>query len=132
MGDLAPNWRKALWPDVRNEADAETAIKQAWWAAVIVAGVTTVLGLLSVLGLGLGVLIDAGLFALIAVGLSKKLRTAAVCGLLLYVVERVYMWSLVGFGNPLLPIVLTLAFINGVRGTFAWQKHRQKEAGCTV
>ena len=67
-------------------------------------------------------LVDAALFAIVAWGLWKKSRAAAVSGLLLYAIERLYMWSTVGMQNPIVPVLLTLMFINGVRGTFAWKR----------
>jgi hypothetical protein len=128
MGDVGSDWRTAFWPDVSTEAGAARATKQAFWAAVIVAVVTMFFAALSLLGLDASALIDAVLFGVIAFGLHKKLRTAAVCGLVLYGIERVYMWSTVGFTNPVVPLVLTLAFISGVRGTYAWQRLRRSAA----
>ena len=117
-----PKWRESFWPSVDTAEGAALAAKQGFWAAVACAVVTAALALLSIMGFDSGALVDAALFAIIAWGLWKKSRAAAVCGLLLYVVERLYMWSTVGMQNPIVPVLLTLFFINGVRGTFAWKR----------
>ncbi len=117
-----PKWRESLWPSVDTAEGAALAAKQGFWAAVLCAVATAAFALLSIIGLDSSALVDAALFAIIAWGLSKKSRAAAVCGLLLYVVERLYMWSTVGMQNPIIAVLFTLLFINGVRGTFAWKR----------
>ena len=117
-----PKWRESFWPSVDTAEGAASAAKQGFWAALFCAVVTAAFGLLSIMGFDPSALVDAALFAIIAWGLWKKSRAAAVCGLLLYVVERLYMWSTVGMQNPIVPVLLTLMFINGVRGTFAWKR----------
>jgi hypothetical protein len=74
------------------------------------------------MGFDASALVDGVFFAVIAWGLSRKSRTAAVAGLLLYIFERLYMWSTVGMRNPVVAVLFTLAFVSGVRGTFAWKR----------
>jgi len=73
---------------------------------------------------GPSALIDAAIFAGIAFGLLKKSRAAALDGLIAYLIE---WFSAVeeganGLINLILPVLLTTAFVNGVRGCFSWQR----------
>jgi hypothetical protein len=112
----------AFWPRVDTAESAALATKQAFWAAVLCAVITAFFGLISVMGFDASALVDGVFFAVIAWGLSRKSRTAAVAGLLLYIFERLYMWSTVGMRNPVVAVLFTLAFVSGVRGTFAWKR----------
>jgi hypothetical protein len=116
-----------LWPSVETSESARAAVRQAFWAAVICSIVTICFVVLNLfappadprLQFEPDVLLDATLFAIIAFGIWKESRVAAVCGLALYLIERLYAWTLVGFENPIVPVILTCGFISGVRGTFA-------------
>lgn len=126
------------WPSVDTPDAAARATKQAFWAAVLVAGLTGSFALMAAAGVGVvqeigintGALVDAGLFAVIALGLWKQSRAAAWAGLALYGFERIYAWSTTGAGSPLIPIIFILAFIGGVRGTAALA--RMKDAAPAV
>lgn len=73
-----------------------------------------------VLGIGPLAFIDAGLFAIIAVGLWRMSRGAAVAGLVLFVAEKILGAIESGsFQGAHVAAVLILAFVHGVRGTFA-------------
>ena len=78
-------------------------------------------------GLGNLAYIDVGLFILIGVGLCFHSRIAAVVGLILYLGERGFMIMQFGFnpGQIVFAVIFGLAFLNGIRGAFAW--HRLKE-----
>lgn len=124
------------WLDVSDRSSAEKAIKSGFWAAVFVASVTAALALSSlflhkpILGIdGLG-LVDAVLFAAIGFGIDRKSRVAAVAGLVLYVTERVYMVTTSGAttSTGIMTIILTLYFVHGKRGTFAYRKFSNQEA----
>jgi hypothetical protein len=128
--------RNIIWANMETIDDAKWATKQAMIAAIVCASVTALFSVLSLCGVefvrktlhvsGLS-LIDAGIFGLIAVYLSRHSRFAAWCGLGVYLIERVYAWSTVPGSrtNILLPIIFTLAFITGVRGAHAF--HRLSE-----
>jgi hypothetical protein len=120
----------AWWPDVSNREGAEKAIEYGFWAACIVAGITAIVALLAlffhkaILGIdGMG-LVDAVLFAVVGFGINRKSRVAAILGLGFYVVERVYMLKHGGAtsGGGFMSVILTLYFLHGVRGTFAYRK----------
>ena len=115
------------WEDVSDIGGAEKAMTGGCWAAGFVAGVTALLAGLSlfgmqVLGINAWALTDAALFGGIAFGIHRKSRVAAVAGLCLYLLERIYMISRTGAGAIAFGILLTLLFINAVRGAFAYHR----------
>jgi uncharacterized membrane protein YjjP (DUF1212 family) len=69
--------------------------------------------------------LDAGLFAVIAFGIWRMSRVAAVAGLALYLIEQAYMWASVGPKNPVMSLLFIMFLIGGVRGTVSFQKHRK-------
>lgn len=110
----------AWWADVSNREEARKAGMQGVWAAAIIAVITAIF---AAVGPKLGVpasFVDAVIFAAIAGGIAIMSRIAAVAGLALYVVESLYKFSTIGFKGVPLTIVLTIAFLNSVRGTFAF------------
>jgi hypothetical protein len=62
------------------------------------------------------------MFAGIAFGIRRKSRIAAIVGLILYVANIVYAFSVVGPRSPIGPALVILAFVHGVRGTFAFHE----------
>jgi hypothetical protein len=124
-GNLAmSNW---YWEDVSDLSGAEKAITGGFWAAIVVACVTSLFASLSMFGvkmfaINVWAFLDAGLFVAIAFGIRNKSRFAAVAGLCLYVVERVAMIQRGGMGGIVMGILFILLFINAVRGTFAYHQ----------
>jgi hypothetical protein len=121
------SWRRAYWPTIWNLKTARSAAMQGFWAAVLVAAITAALSLLSAFGVklfdfDLSALTDAAAFAVIAFGIYRMSRLAALAGLSLYVLERAYMWATLGPKNPAIAAIFTLAFVSSVRGTFAYRK----------
>lgn len=125
------NW---VWPNVDTQSGAAWAMKQAFWAAVLVAVVTSGFALLGAVGVAFvrasgfdaWALVDGIIFGAIAVGLWMHSRVAAWAGLVLYGAERAYMWSTIGVKNPVIAGIFILAFIGGIRGTSAM--HRLERA----
>jgi hypothetical protein len=123
------NW---LWPQITDSESARSAARGGRTAAIICAAVTLVFTMIAISrikfsqGLGLTVLslADVFLFGIVAWGIHRMSRTAAVLGLLLYGAERLMA------GNATkaiyFTIVLTLLFINGIRGTFAYHQYKTK------
>ena len=111
-------WNR-YWPSMDTEAGALLATRGAFWAAVWVTTATTAFAVLAAsgvrfvrsMGFDVWALTDAALFGVIAMGLWRKSRWAAWCGLLLYIAERLEAWSTGGIKNPVLAILLILAFI---------------------
>jgi hypothetical protein len=119
------------WPPVTYREGAREAARLGAGAAAFVAGVTALFSVLAIFGAQIFTgfsptsLVDAGLFAIVAWRTYRMSRSWAVVGLSLFIVERAYsiyahgMTAMAGF---VVGILLLLAFVNGVRGTFAYHK----------
>lgn len=120
-----------IWPPVSDAASAQKASKQGLWACAWCAGATLFLVLLSVLGVRLlefdmWALLDVLLFIVIGWGIYKMSRFAAIAGLALYIIERAAMWAEYGPKNPVMALIISLMFINSIRGIFAHHKYRKE------
>lgn len=114
------------WPEIRDEATARTAAKNAAGAAAFCAVITAVIAYFGWLRVTREAMIDAVLFAVIGWGIYKMSRVAAVAGLVLYVFERIYAVIQPGaHSNVFSMIIFTALFIGGVRGTFYFHKLRK-------
>jgi hypothetical protein len=133
VGD-AFNRRPALaicWPDVSDINSAKMAAAQGAAAAFCCAVATTIFVGLAAAGVGpvagLGIdawaLVGAAILFAIAWGIHEMSRAAAILGLVLYLGDRVIMWSQVGPRGVPVAMMLILAFVNAVRGTFAYREH---------
>lgn len=114
------------WPDVSTIEAAKSATKGAMVVALFVASVTAAFALYGmyndpVLGINGWAFIDSFIFLLIALGIWKLSRFAAVFGLVFYIIEQVDMW-LSSPSIPFLAIIFTVILIGGVRGTFSYHK----------
>ncbi|HEY6843774.1 MAG TPA: hypothetical protein VI391_06365 [Thermoanaerobaculia bacterium] len=110
----------AWWPDVSTLDEARKAARQGMWGAIFVAVVTAIVALAAdKLGVQAS-FVDAAIFAVLAGGIAMNSRIAAVATLLLYIAETVYRFTVMGPKGLPLTVVLMLAFINSVRGTFAY------------
>lgn len=123
------NW---IWPSITDTASARKAAKQGFWASLYCGGATLLIVILNIFGVQLfdftpWALVDAVLFGIICWGLHKMSRTAAVLGLLLYMFERIDMWSRYGGVGIAMAIIITLMFINSIRGTFAFHNLKVPE-----
>jgi len=117
-------------------SDAQKVARQGTWAACFVAGMTTLFAVASIAGvlskdfpIDGWALVDAAIFGIIAWGIYQMSRVAAVAGLVIYCLEKIYMQSVMGtkFASGLIvAVIIILAFINAIRGTFAY--HRMKNA----
>lgn len=123
-----------IWPSVDSPEGARFATRQAFWAAILCASATLALSVLGVLGIklfreygldfDLSNLFDTYLFGLIACGLWRRSRIAAVGGLLLYVGGIIIQWIVRppnGVG-VVWAVIITLWFTSGIRGTFAYRR----------
>lgn len=124
MGRIQDTW----WPDVKNLESARKASRIGFQAAAIIAGLSGLIGFLALAGVSLGgytalSLVDASLFAIVAWRIYLFSRAWAVAGLLLMVVESVDKLSNKPSTFGVITVILILGFINGVRGTFAYQRH---------
>jgi hypothetical protein len=135
---VSSRWERKYWPPIWNLETAASAALQGSVVAAFVTAATTAFSILSAFGvkpsgidLPLSSLVDAAIFAAIAFGIYRMSRLAAVAGLSLYVVETIHTWA--KYRNYVLkypwiaviPATFTLAFVNSVRGTFAYRKWRR-------
>ena len=118
------------WPSVENRPKAKDTARQGAWAAVFVSVATAIGATVALLsdeeieGISAWAYVDALLFGAIAVGIFRLSRFAAAAGLALYLFERfVFGFQLRGL---LIAMVVTLAFVNGIRGTFTYHELTEK------
>jgi hypothetical protein len=121
------NW---AWPEIIDEDSARDAAHMAGGWAGIVAGLTalfaviSIVGGVSVMGAGPLSLVDAALFAVVGWQTWRGSRAFAVAGLSLYGLEICFGIVSHRSGVGVLTFVILLAFVNGVRGTFGMNKYK--------
>lgn len=116
-----------FWPKVSDRKNAQFAITEAWLVAAALAVMTAILATVEVLrsamdGPGAEAFVSPVVFAGIAFGIYRKSRLAAIFGLVLYLTGRAYVLATVGPNIGFIPALVALAFLHGVRGTFAYRK----------
>ena len=122
------NW---AWPEIIDEDSARDAAHMAGGWAGVVAGITTLLAVISIagggsfMGIGASSLIDAALFGVVAWRTWCGSRAFAVAGLSLYALEVLYNVVTHPSGIGILTVIVMLALINGVRGTFGLHKFEE-------
>lgn len=125
-----------FWPSVDTIEESKKACKSAagisFFVAIVTAAVVMVQtsGKIKIIeGFNQWAYLDAGLFFIIGLGLCWCSRIAALSGLLLYVAERVIMIQQTGMraSQMILPVIITLIFVAGVRGAFAYHVFRKQE-----
>ena len=117
-----------FWPNVETIEGATWASRQGFGAAIFVAVATTIVSLLGIGGnavakawnMSAWSLVDAGCFYAIAAGLWRHSRVAAIGGMSLYLLEQGYTFTKLGrTGSPIIIAIVLIAFLDGVRGTWA-------------
>lgn len=78
---------------------------------------------------GVSSLVDVVVFLIVSWGIYKISRTAAIFGLIIYILEQIDYWLSYGSQNWLMVCFLILAFINSIRGTFLYYQYRKEEPG---
>jgi len=119
-------------PSIDSLSSAKSAARQGFWAALFVAGMSTIFALAASAGslpeplnqvIDESIWIDVVIFVVVAWGIYCMSRVAAIAGLALYVLGRIYIWSTLppnSFWQILLALSITLTFVNAVRGTFSY------------
>lgn len=123
-GSNASDW---FWPKITGLESARRAARQGVWAAMITVVTTSVVVMLAHAGVpiydvGIDALVDAAVFLIIAWGIHRMSRTAAVGGLGLYLFEQIHMWSKHGPRGLPLVAFLALMYLNAIRGAFQYHK----------
>ena len=117
------------WRQIDDKESAEDATKAAVGISYFVAALTALVSVLSivyqkpVLGGSGWSLLDAALFAVIGWRIHRMSRAWTIVGLCLYVVEAVVSLGTRGAGIGILTIVFVLAYINALRGVFAYHRY---------
>ncbi len=125
--------RNPFWPEINTLEDAKKASHTAAGYCFFIAIVTSVVaylqthhGLKLLEGVDESAYVDAAIFTVIGFFLLRCSRLAAVAGLVLYFVEQAVMIQTQGYRFSILPVIIALGFISGVRATFDY--HTMKAA----
>ena len=114
-------------PDLSSDICALSVCQTASSACFIVAALTAVLAIFA----NPAALVDAGLFTLIGSGLRKGLRTAAVGGFALYLLEQIVSVLTAGIPSVMAVFIFVILF-NGIRAAYAYQRFRRNPAAPTT
>jgi hypothetical protein len=124
-----PTLRQRLWPKIADVRSARSVAHRAASWAFILAGLTAVFAVFALLGMPMvegtdgWILLDSALVAAVATGIWRMSRAAAVFGLVVMVGEYVLTPRRdVGMGYLIATILVTLAFVNAIRATFAYHR----------
>lgn len=121
--DSSLSWR-SFWPEVNTADSALTAIRLGIYSCILLTYIYAgriLIGLLSGARIDPLGYLDPVLFALLAFGLYRKSRTAAVLGILIFLASVIYSWVNVGLTciSMAIEILLAIGLLNGIRGTYA-------------
>lgn len=117
-----------LWPEMDSQKHAKNAAKQAVGAALFSAVITAALAIASVYGYSVPgfvdvySLIDVAFLVVLAYGIWKMSRAAAGIALIYFVFSSIVVLTEGGTGSIVVRMFFLLAYINGIRGTFAYHK----------
>ncbi|MGA7872446.1 MAG: hypothetical protein WCA22_16290 [Candidatus Binatus sp.] len=128
------NKKFSFWPAVGDEQAAVLAARQGFHAAVYCSIVTAIFAVLGgfgfkIMDFDLWNLTDAALMALLAFGIRRMSRTAALIAFLYYVAGRIDLWTEYGSQNAVIAGIFVLMFLSAVRGTFAYHRLRPRLEG---
>lgn len=121
-----------LWPKITDLKSATDASDQGYAISLIMAGCTGLLAVVSIftgkpiIGVDAWSLVDAAIFAFIAWRIRKRSRVFAVVGLLFFILEKFVQFSGAepATGAVVIAAFFLMAYIAGVRGTFAVHRYR--------
>ena len=122
------------WNEIGDKYSAKYATTTAVWISYLIATVNGLIAVLSlayhkpIIGLNGWALLDAGLFAVVGWRIGRLSRAWAVVGLSLYLLEALISigtrgFAVSGLGPGILAIVFLIAYVNALRGTFAYHKY---------
>ncbi len=115
-------------------------IKGAWILGLISAGMTLLVVVLAASGVSILAemgfdwwnLLDVALLLVLSIGVYRKSRISAVLLLVYFVLSKIYMWVALGNVSGLaLTLLFGYFFVQGVRGTFAFQTLAAAEQGAS-
>lgn len=122
--------RSFLWPDLTVLPEIETTIYFGKLAAITV-------GLVSLLMIlvqrSMAPLLDSLLFLGLGFGMGRRSRTCAVLVFAVYLLGRLVIIAgmnspsiVLGLSRLVLPVALTIIFLNAMRATFAYHAHKRQ------
>lgn len=127
-------------PEINSIVVARRVARQGFIASLFVAGVTTAFAIASTQNMLPSemqdvfnplLFVDALLYGAIAWGIQRMSRIAAIAGLTLYLLSRILL-QMSGVPTNLLGLaiatLISVAFINAIRGTFAYHRFKRQEA----
>jgi hypothetical protein len=109
-------WKRSLWPDVRNEIDADAASRRGFWLCMALSVLTLLPGLVG--AEKSAVLKGAAFLFTAAMGVRNRSWVAAAAVLTVYAGERLLLLRLGGNPGGLVPFLITALLAANVRG--AW------------
>src|SRR5690606_39163285 len=115
-----------FWPKITDISSAESASDLGYWAAVVVAAMTTIFATIALVTrteiatIDAWAYVDAALFGLIAWRIKRRSRAFAVIGLCLFILEKVFQFAQPNMpsSGAIMAVLFLLLFVGGVRGTF--------------
>lgn len=119
-----------FWPKITDISSAESASDLGYWAAVVVAAMTTIFATIALVTrteiatVDAWAYVDAALFGLIAWRIKRRSRAFAVIGLCLFILEKVFQFAQPNMpsSGAIMAVLFLLLFVGGVRGTFAFHR----------
>ncbi len=108
------------WPELKTIEDTKAPILGGVIACSLIVTVTLLLVAFKVTEPG--AIFDAFLFTALGVGTFFKSRFAAVSASALFVLEKIYLWSVAGVQGFPLAVALLVVFISAARGTYAYHR----------
>ncbi len=112
----ASSWRDLVWPETGSLERAAALATQGAFIAGLYGSLSLVEGYLNRGAFGL---VDGILYLLAAAGLWYRMRSAAIAGLMLFLVNLAYLGR-DALSVPLLNLVVLASLVHSVRATYAW------------
>ena len=134
MSNADSRFRRTWWPTLDNSESAKGATREGAWAALIVAVGTALIATLNIegvtnnfMGENAWAYVDASAFLILSILVFRFSRIAALLALIFYLGERISILVNVPYArsNLLVAAIFVMAFVNGIRGAFAWHRFRQ-------
>jgi hypothetical protein len=121
---LVKSW---VWPDVSVRRNAQSFVNEAFGAATVVAVLSLIFALMPTSSESnssdrLIILIARVVFGLLCIGIFLRSRIPAVSALVLFSVTIAFAILTQGLRLLIVRAVILFAFLNGVRGTFAYHE----------
>jgi hypothetical protein len=121
--------KERFWPEITDPDTARSAAMHGVFAALFVAVATGAMGLLSMTDPWPSFL-DVVLSGFLGFRIWRMSRSAAVFALVYFIANKVYMVATDGLkgATAYMALALVMAFISGVRGTFAYHRYVKEAA----